>query len=88
MDLRQYLIDTFRYNDISNRCLKNKNSLLIRLKRKILQSFNKLPVRWMAGIMRTKNKRHVMVGSCLRSEELQYKWEDSLNLGIGFPNQN
>jgi len=89
MEMKQYLIDTFKFNDVANRKVLEKIKLLPD-KIEAIKLFSHLitcQYRWMAGVMQEeKAKTMTWCEPPYPLDELENKWADSLMLWLNYIN--
>jgi uncharacterized damage-inducible protein DinB len=87
MEVKQYLIDTFLFNDMANRRVLEKIKTLPE-KAEAVKHFSHLitcQYRWMAGLLNDpKAKTMTWWQPSFTLDELEEKWTDSLNLWLDY----
>jgi len=87
MEMKQYLVDTFKFNDTANKMVLEKIKLLPD-KAEAIKLFSHLitcQYRWMAGIMQEERaKTMTWWEPPYPMDELENKWNDSLKLWLDY----
>ena len=90
MDMKQYLIDTFKFNSIANKKVLEKIKLLPE-KTEAIKLFSHLitcQYRWMAGLMQEQRAKEMTWWEPpYELNDLEIKWDESLNLWLDYLNE-
>jgi uncharacterized damage-inducible protein DinB len=88
MEMKQYLIDTFKYNDYANKRVLEKVLAELPDKTECIKFFSHLAnsqYKWMARITHDPKAPQMSWWEPLyKAEEVEGKWNDSVNLWINF----
>jgi uncharacterized damage-inducible protein DinB len=87
LEIKQYLIDTFKYNDYANKLILQKTKILPE-KNEAVKLFSHLinsQIKWLARILQDPNAPEMSWWEPVYNlDELENKWDDSLKIWIDF----
>jgi len=89
MEMKQYLIDTFKFNDTANKKVLEKIKLLPDNTEpiKLFSHLITCQYRWMAGVMQEQRAKEMTWWEPpYELDEMENKWDDSLKLWLDYIN--